>query len=73
MRTVKESGEPSDLTDLLPDGYRTSSLVTRPVIGFINNTGAAGDRTVAHAGRHVLGTNGFDLLVSVLRRANRLP
>jgi len=44
-----------------------SSLVIRSVIGFIYNTGAAGDRAVGHAGRHVLAASDFDLLVSVLR------
>jgi hypothetical protein len=46
---------------------RTEPFVNRPVIAFINDTGRAGERTVRGAGRHILVTNDFSLLVDVIR------
>lgn len=46
---------------------KTEPYVTRPVIGFIGNTGKAGNRTVRGAGDKILVTNDIDLLADVLR------
>jgi len=46
---------------------RTEPYVTRPVVAFINGAGRAAERTVRLAGRHILVTNDFDLLVNVIK------
>ncbi len=50
---------------------RTEPFVNRPVIAFINGKNKAAKRTVRRAGKHILVTNDFDLLLKILQSVGR--